>query len=376
MKFLISQYCHIEGYPPTFNTINILAKKNYEVTVLARKDMPTKWNYPANVNLNFIGNYNNRYEFEKTSKVHKIKEFLKYVVKLFLLIRSRTPDYILLYDNIPLMAFMLVNPFVNKTKKVWYHNHDINNIKDYKRYSLNHLAFFFEKRAFKRIDIFSLPAIERKKYFNLSKFKGEFYIIPNYPPLYLFNQISVSTNNNINDEIRLVYPGNIDNKHGFEEIIPFLKNKILSKQVSLTLIGDIRPKYKAYLIELSEKHNVGDKLVFNERSSYLHMPEIISKFHVGIGINKPMNITRATGGTAANKIYEFAACGLPVLLFDNEHYRNHLAKFSWAFFTNLTETNLTRCLEKILPSYKHLSKQAKEDFTTNLNYEKALQKAL
>jgi len=76
-----------------------------------------------------------------------------------------------------------------------------------------------------------------------------------------------------------------------------------------------------------------------------------------------------TLGTSSNKIYEYAASGLPVLLFDNAHFRNHLGQYKWAFFTDCTYESLIVNLEEIILNYPTLSNQARLDFEDKLNFE-------
>ena len=367
MKFLVCQYTHIEGYPPTFNAINILAQTGHQIQVLARKDLPTEWKYPENVKIKFIGNYNHRFEYDKTSKTHKIKEFITYVKTLKNLFKTNKPDIVLLYDNIPLMAYRLIRLFINKKHKVWYHNHDIHYLKDYKKYSLPYFAYFSLKSSFKFIDYFSLPAIERLKYFNLENFRGKQHVLPNYPPQYLFKYKKTKEPEK---EIKLVYPGsNISHMHGIEEIIPVLNTKINKKNLSLTLIGTIKNNYKEKLLAIAQKHNTQNRLFFIDRKSYIKMPEEMLKYDIGVAINKPLNITYETGGSAANKLYEYPASGLPAIFFDNEHYRKYFDKFEWAAFTDLSEQSLLKAIKNLDNNYSYLSNKAKTDFEKSFNFE-------
>jgi hypothetical protein len=76
-----------------------------------------------------------------------------------------------------------------------------------------------------------------------------------------------------------------------------------------------------------------------------------------------------TLGTASNKIYEYAALGLPVILYDNAHFRETLGQYNWAFFTNTEPESYRQCLHRIISDYPSLSKQAFEDFKSKLCYE-------
>lgn len=368
MKILACQYSHIEGYPPTFNAVNIIASQGHQVQVLMRKDMITTWNYHENIKINFVGNYKDRFEFERTSKWHKIKEFIIFVKTLKKLVLENRPDIVLLYDNVPLMAYRMLRTINRFNHKVWYHNHDIHYLKDYKKYSLPYFAYFSLKKSFKFINYFSLPAVERLKYFNLKNYKGKQIILPNYPPSYLYKykkEIAPV------DTIKLVYPGsNISHMHGIEEIIPILNNTVNGKKITLSLVGTIKSNYKNKLLQIADKYQTTQKLFFIDRMSYTQMQKEMLSYDIGVAINKPMNITYETGGSAANKIYEYPASGLPSVLFDNKHYRIYFDRYDWAFFSNLSEDSLLSVIELIDNNYLALSKKAKEDFKEDLYFEK------
>src|SRR5690606_23526552 len=110
--------------------------------------------------------------------------------------------------------------------------------------------------------------------------------------------------------------------------------------------------------------------------SYAELPKITANAHVGIAVNIPDNIMYATGGTASNKIYEYAAVGLPIFYYDNVHYKNHLSKFKWAIPTDLSTNQLSQQIEYIKREYKILSEAALEDFESDLNFENSFKPVL
>jgi hypothetical protein len=75
-------------------------------------------------------------------------------------------------------------------------------------------------------------------------------------------------------------------------------------------------------------------------------------------------------GTASNKIYEYAAVGLPVILFDTPHFRRHLGSREWAFFTDLSEASPLAVLGQIVERYEAASATAIRDFEQEFNYER------
>ena len=83
-----------------------------------------------------------------------------------------------------------------------------------------------------------------------------------------------------------------------------------------------------------------------------------------------------TLGTASNKIYEYAASGMPVLLYDNIHFRSILGNRNWAFFTDTQEKSLVKTLEEIIAQYQLLSSSAQKDFKAELCFEHYFQPLL
>jgi hypothetical protein len=58
-----------------------------------------------------------------------------------------------------------------------------------------------------------------------------------------------------------------------------------------------------------------------------------------------------------------------VLLYESEHYKRHLERFDWTFFTDCTQDSLLASLASIGDKYEQASKAARADFSTSLHYE-------
>jgi hypothetical protein len=99
------------------------------------------------------------------------------------------------------------------------------------------------------------------------------------------------------------------------------------------------------------------------------VPKVSATCHIGIAIFDKTDVMNRTLGTASNKIYEYAATGLPILFYDNEHFRRHLSRYNWAFPVDLSAKGLLNAIREIDNNYASLSAQAHADFETNLNFE-------
>jgi glycosyltransferase involved in cell wall biosynthesis len=366
-SIVIGIYSHPEAYPPTLNAINHLASRYKKVVVVCRNTLPTHWKYPANVTLVFSTKYFFNYEIENISTFKKLFYFFQFTLLLWSNCRKTKAETLLCYDAIPLMAAYLLKKKRLLTCSLWYHNHDTINIQKCKKYSLLWFASRAEQKAFKYIQLFTLPAAERISYFSLNNFKGEPVIIPNYPSLHIFKQQVTPT---IPDkEIKLVYQGSLGPYHGFEEIIPLLNKKVNGKSLSLTLIGKMRPGFKEKLEQMAIYHNSLERLFFVPLQPYVNLPAITSQYHIGLATHRPYNVTYSTGGTASNKIFEYAACGLPVILYDHDNYRKYLKKYNWTFFTNLETKSIVDNIKEIDNNFSFLSESARSSFLKELNFE-------
>jgi len=368
MRIVAAIYSHPEAYPPTFNAITELSKKAERIDVVARNLVKSSISLPVNVKVKFVNRFKSYYEIENVSTLKKTIYFLKFTFFLWRQIVKQQPSVVILYDAIPLFSFYFISSFVNKKKfKAWYHNHDKLTAEAVRKYSVSWFAAKYEEKAFKKLDIFTLPAKERLKYFNTGLLKNKPYIIPNYPSLNLYN----NETKDLNDEhrINLVYQGSLGPNHGFEEIFKVLKTPINGKPLSLTLLGKIRPAYKTKLLNLAKQEGVSEQLIFKDYLPLVALPGELKRYSIGLAIHKPVGITYSTGGTASNKIYEYIAVGLPVLLYDIDHYRSYLGEYPWAFFIDLKSGSLIHTIKQIDDDYKRYSKAAKKDFRDKLHFE-------
>ena len=71
---------------------------------------------------------------------------------------------------------------------------------------------------------------------------------------------------------------------------------------------------------------------------------------------------------ASNKIYEYAASGLPVFYYDDEHYKKYLSVYPWALPVNLSMQSIHKAISFARSNYSELSAKALKDFRTRLNF--------
>ncbi|MBE7441776.1 MAG: glycosyltransferase [Flavobacteriales bacterium] len=370
MNVFILHFTHPEGYPPALNAINYIADHTNKVTVLSVDTLPTKWNYNKNVDLILLEGNHNRFEYIKRSKFQKLKTYANYIIKIYKTLKKGDIDLVICYDDVPFFLYKIASSFISKKTKLWVHNHDVYPITAYKKYGINWFGATFIQKYFNTIDYFSLPALERKIMFPFSTYTGKFFFIPNYPSDRIikapnFDQLIID-----NEFINIIYPGSPSFKNGFEELIDIFDKKVNGKTIRLTIVGDIPPRYESDLKKYAQLKGVESQLFFKDRIPYSQMTDYLKNFHIGWGLYKPVDLSVSTAGTSSNKIYEFLANGLPIIVYDNEHHKEHLQKCEAAFFSDLSKESILSIISIIDKNMIFYKKLARKEFEDNYQFEK------
>jgi glycosyltransferase involved in cell wall biosynthesis len=368
---VIVMYTHVEGYPPSLNAIQQLSTLFDKLIIVHRNTMKNTWVFPENVKLETFGEFTSSQDVKNKSWLWKLASFIRFGMLLWKTVRKNRPDWILIHEPIALLAWGIIRKIYTPKHFLWYHNHDV--IKGHESFFFRD-AFRMQNAIFDKIDIFSLPADERKIHFPMKKFKGKYFHIPNYPGIYLYDRYYKPRE--MEKNIRVVFQGHIGHGHCLEEMVHLLHDDTLPVQLRLVLKGFKDEDFLNKLLALAKSLEVQDKVIYHGVSSYQSVPEVASMCHIGIGIHTKTDIMNSTLGKASNKIYEYAALGLPVLLFDSPHFKEHLGQYPWAIFTDGTMGNLKKSILDITSNYAEKSISARQDFLRELNFEKCFQPVL
>ncbi|RMF23609.1 MAG: glycosyltransferase, partial [Bacteroidetes bacterium] len=367
---LVAIYGHPENYPPTLNALTQLAELYERVFVLFRPTNPVEWPYPDNVQLEPSGPALSVLEQEQLPVHRKVQLFARFVRDLRRLARKTRPALVLVYDPMAAMAAYFARDTFRRAL-LWYHNHDVLEPHMFRRFSLTWWATFFEPRLFPHLDLFTLPAEERKAYFPMEKLKGRYFFLPNLPARSFYQPFYQP--HKPTRELRILFQGAIGPGHGIEQLLEMIPFQIQGLRAKLVLKGALRPPFKEWLERTIELRSLEGFVEIHGYTAYQEVPRLAAGCHIGLAIHAKHDIMNKTLGTASNKIYEYAALGLPVLYFDNPHFRKHLGKYPWAIPTTLEPENLREALQFIVQRYEDLSAQAHRDFLQGLHYEGAFE---
>ena len=372
----VACYTHPELYPPVLSALQELSPLTTGIDVITRRMLESHWGYPDNVKLHYVNKTNYKgFGIEALPLYKKLWHFITFVQQLRRTVLKQQSDILIVHDVIPLFAAYLLQHTLRRHKiALWYHNHDVTDLSKAGKFSIMGIAARFEAKAFKTLYIFSLPARERLTYFPSSSLRTAPIVIPNYP-LKRFYDVKV-THRELTGTIKMVFQGSIGAGHGLEALIEILNSPINDKRLELHMVGKVLSPYLKTLQELATSFNVSKHLYYHGMQPFAELPEFLAGFDVGLAIHEPYNVTYATGGSASNKIYEYAACGLPVLLLDNPHYRGYLGHLRWAYFTQISSEALRAAITKMDLEFGNAALAARADFEVQFNYELHFKKQL
>lgn len=369
MNLLVAIYNHPEQYPPTLNALTILSREFDRVHLLYRNTVESSWNYPSNVLLHPDKDVEEHTRRSLQALPIRILEFFKFSWKFLRLLRRQRPDWLLMYDSVPLMSYGLIKwliPEANRPK-LWYHNHDVTEVS--KASGLIRYSLRFETKCFPVLDLFTLPAEERMEFFPIGALKGAYFTVPNYPSINFISDIKKQKE--IKQEIRLIYQGSISNTHGLSECAELTSFKYNKYPITLSLAGPIANSMKADIEDWCKSTEMS--VEYMGCLSYQDLAKFTNSGDIGIAIFEPVSRLNQTVGTASNKIYEYAACGLPILYNRTQNLIKHLGEYSWAVGVDIDKMSIYSGIQHILQNYNELSNAASGDFATHLNYEAAME---
>ncbi len=373
-RAVVAIYIDPDFYPPTINAVINIAERFQQVVVISRNNSTADYPFPANVKLVKIGRKMPVREMEKEPVYRKIWGFLKFTLTILKYSANKKTGLLLLYDPIALYGYYIFRHF-NVCKKIWYHNHDMPDKKQIKKYSVGGMAAYREAAAMKHIAFFSLPSKERLQYYPGVPAAIKTFIIPNYPSLKVYKRYKGRAAGH-KQVINIIYQGFIGRGLAIEEMLPLLKENINGVSLRLVLKGSVADDYKQTIGQLAADSGVAEKISWMGIGPYSELQAVTTNCDIGLGINMKTDMVSLAQGTASNKIYEYAACGLPVIIYDSEQFRKYLQEYNWVKFTSGTTRSLQQVITEILELYDGLSHAARKSFEEKLNFEKVFQPAL
>jgi glycosyltransferase involved in cell wall biosynthesis len=365
-------YSNPDYYPPTINAVHLLSEY-FDVILIGVNQEPPDIKYPSNVTVHRLGRYTSVRERVQASTAAKLWEYIKFVEQVRRLLKGVSLIYA--YDAFAYTVAYLCRRLLNQQIPLIYHNHDL-----YEHLlPLSSLTGWIQRGERKWVheaDLVVFPVEERafifKKLTNLQELP---IIVPNFPRKSFFNP-SGNWEHLINERFNkplILLQGAISVQNSMLNIIESLV--FLENSIKLKFIGPVDENEQNLMMDCTLKNNVIDRVEYVNPVPYNKLPSHTWGASIGVCLYKKGNINYQTMATASNKIYEYAACGLPIILSDFPNHREFLAKESWVRFADPDNPHsIASAAQDILrdfDNYQAMCLAARRAFEEKFNYESA-----
>lgn len=323
-------YGNPDHYPPTYNAVKILSK-SYDVTIICRNvgHCGVGVKYPENVRVLRLGKYCEFDELVRKSRLENIKEFLIFVWKSCQFIRKKSNSLTFAYDAYGFVAGLIASKLGGK-KPLLYQNHDLMEVDN--ALSLAKIVKAFELRFAKYADLIIFPESSRaKKFKSDAKLETDPILVRNAPLL-----MKESVKSKLADSLEALgfdrnepvvfYQGAIGPSHAIEEIITSIE---YWKKGVLVLIGYCSPTYKIRMLAVAKDNHVASRVCFLPMVPYTELFSYTSGATIGLALYQASDVNTGSFGGASNKIFEYLANGVPVIMSRTDSTQKILDNSKW-----------------------------------------------
>ena len=377
-RLLITIYANPDYYPPTVYAVRILSCY-FEVHILCRNmDEPIQ-QWPSNVTIERFGDYGSAREKEAASAGAKLIEYVKFTARTRALIKQMHPAIVYSYDPHAFVASML-GRIAGRSTPLLFHLHELPETENLSWNSLQGWVVWTALARTRSADAVVCPEKDRARHWLAAAGDSRApIVVPNCPEKSYF-RAPADWSETIARRYRAreaVYIGHASADNGHLETLRALA---LTDGIRMRVIGGYRPEFGAAFNTLARELGVADRASLDGWLALDELQARASRASVGLSIYKPVTKGLEYVASASNKLFEYAAMGLPVVVPDRASYRDFLDDKEWVTYADVEEPkSIARAMTSILADqerYVAMSRAARRAFEEQYNYERVFTPAL
>jgi len=182
------------------------------------------------------------------------------------------------------------------------------------------------------------------------------------------------------DKIIIIYPGEMREPTGLLQLIKAFSHVVRRNHnnLELILIGQVKTvEFKSEMQSLIKKLNLDTRVKLLAPVPYEKIKEYLSEADIGVVTYLPYPNNMSC---LSNKVFEYMACGLPVVAPDFPLYRELVNSVGFGILVDTTSPeNIAEAIEKLMvnPDLRnHMSQRARKGFLEKYNWESERKKLL
>lgn len=372
---LVAFYSNPEHVQPVVDTIDLLSQE-FRVVVVARDVGDFNYKYPDNVTLYKVGPYCERGEYN-LPLYKKLFGYLLYTLKLYLLMREEKVSLILLYDLRAFILGCIASRFFREVP-LFYHQSTTNLLKDLPKHPFTYLAKYLEFCFCCSVKVMSFQdPVDAKLFlveagFKKKNIKKQVIIIENCLRTVVKLPECPPQMQKLKDDgySIVLHRGPIGGGVDIDTTIRSIK--YWPGNAILVLIGFYTSDEEKACREIARQENVIDRLVFiGFVPSYKELLSYTVAGDVGLVLYKV--VTALTKYMTPTKLYDYIACGIPVIVPKKMLFISKMVKQYGVGLTydEATPEAIGRIIRRLLESKERsiMGAKARQLHLTRLNYE-------
>jgi glycosyltransferase involved in cell wall biosynthesis len=334
MKITSFFYADPDLYPPVINVAHILHQQGIEYGIVSRlyaePVLPVyRGLYPVNTVIMRI----------HLPNTNSLFQYLQFMLTLFRN-RPRHTDVIIGYDMHGLVPARLVSWLINTP--LVYHSHDY--VEDGAAQSFGgQIIKLMERYLARTADVVIVPDRERADVMvEQLKLKRAPLIVANAPLVEPppSTALQEALANHGRSFSRIVFrQGRIGPNHALELTLRSMPMWV-DGSWGFVIMGPAEPSYRDHLIELAASLGVPDRFVILPAVPYPQVGQYTVGADLGHGLYEPNHVNNRYITMASNKIMEYIAAGLPVLLSESSGSHSLLEKYRVGVTADVTSPEL------------------------------------
>ena len=378
-RLLITIYANPDYYPPTVYAVRILTGY-FRVHILCRNMAEPIQEWPADVTIERFGEYASPREKEAASASAKLIEYAKFVARTRALVKQMQPAIVYSYDPHALVA-SIVGRVGGRSTPLIFHLHELPETAGLSWTSLQTWVVKAALRGTRSADAAMFPEKYRARHWLTAAGDSRApIIVPNCPDRSYF-PAPADWSETIAMRYRareVVYVGYASADNGHLEGLRALA--MMEAEIRMRVIGGYRPDFEASFNALARELGVTQRVGLDGWLALDELRTRASRASVGLSLHKPATKNLEYLGSASNKLFEYAAMGLPVVVPDRASYRDFLGDAEWVTYADIEDPgSIARAITSIFADrerYAAMSRAARCAFEQQYNYERVFEPAL
>jgi glycosyltransferase involved in cell wall biosynthesis len=346
-----------------------LLRDDFHVRLICRNGAaPPTLRWPDGVRVDRVGPALSNEEKNAAPAAAKLREYLGFVAAVRRALLEERPRLVYAYEPHALVAV------AGCRAPVVYHRHDIEDLGPVDRRSLQGWVMLAARRLGRSAALVVMPQEQRAIAYQ--RFVGDdrpALVLPNFPLRSTFpapaDWDAIFARRRERPE--LLFRGALGEDTGIQQAVAALPH--LDAGVSLRVCGEGAPGFVRDLLAQAAALGVADRLRHDGWVPYPQLNAETLEAAVGLVLYRPAGLNWDMLGSATNKLYEYAACGVPAVVPDRASFRDFLGGEPWVRYADVADpAAVARQIQELLADrarYEALARAARRAFEERFNYE-------